>query len=168
LGTSLVGLFSPVYAQIDPVKLGEIQRAIAIAQAYGIRLNNAYDRNLLEGGLEHLIVGYPSHGFVIDRKEAKALFRRVRHPEQAENLLGEFLCASYPLKEENTVFDLIDHFLRGEDNERGEFEGDIATITTENSAGALGAESEDGRADEENDREPKEIFAPEDRQIGMS
>jgi hypothetical protein len=74
------GLFQPIMAQVDPMKLSETQRALEIAQAYGTRLNEK-PLNLRAGGLEALITGYPSHGFVIDRKEAKRLFVRVSKPE---------------------------------------------------------------------------------------
>lgn len=66
----------PLFAQIDPMRLGELQRAMDIAFQYGDRLN-AYGDNLKEGALSTLIREYPSHGFVIDRKEAKERFHRV-------------------------------------------------------------------------------------------
>lgn len=67
-------LFFLVSAQIDPIKLAEMQRATEIAFAYGSRLNEK-SNNLREGGMTKLVSGYPSHGFVIDRKkEAKSIF----------------------------------------------------------------------------------------------
>lgn len=71
-----VGVVAPLYAQIDPNRAGELQRAMEIAYAYGDRLDK-YTENLREGALKTLTVEYPSHGFVIDRKEAKQLFHRV-------------------------------------------------------------------------------------------
>lgn len=71
-----VGVVAPLYAQIDPNRAGELQRAMEIAYAYGDRLDK-YTENLREGALKKLTVEYPSHGFVIDRKEAKELFHRV-------------------------------------------------------------------------------------------
>ena len=77
IASNLTGsLFQPIMAQVDPMKLSETQRALEIAQAYGTRLNEK-SLNLKDGGLDLLITGYPSHGFVIDRKEAKKLFNRV-------------------------------------------------------------------------------------------
>ena len=69
-------LFSPVSAQIDPIKLA----------AYGSRLNEK-SNNLREGGMTKLVSGYPSHGFVIDRKEAKSIFINVSAPT---GFLAEF------------------------------------------------------------------------------
>ncbi len=85
-----VGLFSPIYAHIDPIKLGEIRRAIMIAYEYGQRLDE-YDHNLKLGALDRLVAEYPAHGFVIDRKEARQLFNNVRAAEPHEEQLGEFL-----------------------------------------------------------------------------
>jgi Serine dehydrogenase proteinase len=73
------GLMGPLYAQIDPVKLGEMRRAIDIAVEYGERLADS-SKNVKKQALAQLVTGYPSHGFVIDRKEARTLFERVEMP----------------------------------------------------------------------------------------
>jgi hypothetical protein len=75
----VLGLTEPIAAQIDPIKLAQMQRAVEIAVAYGERLN-ATGKNLRKGGLKKVVTGYPSHGFVIDRKEARTLFTDVREP----------------------------------------------------------------------------------------
>lgn len=82
-----VGLISPISAQIDPVKLGEIQRAIKIAEKYGTRLLRGHDREIIS----KLIVSYPSHGFVIDYDEAKKLFCNVRWVDDDESIIEEFI-----------------------------------------------------------------------------
>lgn len=82
------GLFSPVYSQIDPVKLGELQRSVEVAYAYGERLS-AKSRNLKDGALDRLVSRYPAHGFVIDRSEAKELFVNVRQPIEEEIELSQ-------------------------------------------------------------------------------
>lgn len=68
------GLLSPIFNQIDPIRLAEVDRSLRIAKEYGERLNNF---NLKEGRLDLLISGYPSHSFVIDREETKELFHKV-------------------------------------------------------------------------------------------
>lgn len=73
------GLIEPIAAQIDPIKLAEMQRATDIANAYGYLLNEK-SKNLRTGGMEKLVSGYPSHGFAIDRKEAKSIFIDVDRP----------------------------------------------------------------------------------------
>ncbi|MFY3138033.1 SDH family Clp fold serine proteinase [Achromobacter xylosoxidans] len=80
------GVAAPLYAQIDPNRLGEMQRAVQIASQYGERLN-ACSNALQEDALEKLVAGYPSHGFVIDRKEAKELFNSVTKPTEKESKL---------------------------------------------------------------------------------
>jgi hypothetical protein len=80
-----VGLYSPLTAQIDPERLGEVQRAINIANAYGARLDTG---NLKKGGLEQLVQGYPTHGFVIDIDEAKAIFNKVRVANELERSIA--------------------------------------------------------------------------------
>lgn len=67
-------LLTPICQQIDPLRLAEVDRSLRIATEYGHRLQN---NNLHEGALEKLLATYPSHGFVIDRAEAKKIFHTV-------------------------------------------------------------------------------------------
>lgn len=92
------GLFEPIFAQIDPMKLAEMQRATEIAFAYGQRLNER-SKNLRADGLARLVTGYPSHGFVIDRKEARTIFITVHQPK---GLLSEWSKALHAHMEKNT------------------------------------------------------------------
>jgi hypothetical protein len=80
------GIVEPIMAQIDPMHVGEVSRALRIGKEYGDRLSNI-SNNLLEGSLDQLVEGYPSHGFVIDRKEAEGLFVNVRDATDEENSL---------------------------------------------------------------------------------
>lgn len=80
-----IGLISPISGQLDPVKLGEVQRAIKIADAYGKRV--CEDPAIIA----KLIAGYPSHGFVIDHEEAKKIFKSVRFVNQAEAIFERHL-----------------------------------------------------------------------------
>lgn len=79
-------LYEPVAAQIDPVRLGEADRAIRIAGEYGNRLDAG---NLKPGALPTLIRDYPTHGFVIDRNEANQLFHRVTDLTDEETTIAE-------------------------------------------------------------------------------
>jgi hypothetical protein len=47
---------------------------ISIAKSYGERLGL---HNLQAGALDRLVEEYPSHGFIIDYREAKGLFKEV-------------------------------------------------------------------------------------------
>jgi hypothetical protein len=91
IATSMTsGLFAPIYGQIDPLHVGEAGRAMNIASQYGGRLF-ASGKNIGDEALSHIISGYPSHEFVIDREEASGLFYSVRAPTQEERLLVETL-----------------------------------------------------------------------------
>lgn len=79
------GVVEPLYAQIDPNRIGEMQRAIQIAHEYGRRLDG-HGSNLKDGALDTLVAGYPSHSFVIDRKEARDLFNSVDSLTPAEQV----------------------------------------------------------------------------------
>ncbi|WP_172419263.1 SDH family Clp fold serine proteinase [Pseudomonas nitroreducens] len=83
-------MYHPIYAQIDPIKLGEVSRANAIGFEYGKRLNTL-SQNMKKNALVRLITGYPAHSFVIDRKECMDLFKSVRAPDQREMGLLEHL-----------------------------------------------------------------------------
>lgn len=79
IATQLVNaIIKPIAEQIDPMKIGEHQRATDIAIEYGKRLNQT-SKCLMDdiNSLNKLIREYPSHGFVIDRKEAKTIFSCV-------------------------------------------------------------------------------------------
>lgn len=86
------GLLAPVYAQINPMSLGESARSNSIAYHYGQRLSKG---NIHPGALEKLISGYPSHGFVIDREEAKELFSSVREPTTTEEIIMMLLAQKH-------------------------------------------------------------------------
>lgn len=102
IATDLVtGLFAPVFQQLDPLHIGEAGRANSIAEHYGIRLI-AKSKITNKKGLQYLIAQYPSHGFVIDRKEAERIFETVKEPDEAQALLLEAMGdpAITPLQEQ--------------------------------------------------------------------
>jgi Serine dehydrogenase proteinase len=91
VATELVaGLYSKVFEQIDPTRLGEVQRANMIAKEYGKRLSQL-SAHTTPQALERLVHGYPSHGFVIDLDEAKQLFSNARGPTADEHRLAALL-----------------------------------------------------------------------------
>ena len=86
----VMGIYEPMYAQIDPIRLGEMNAALQIAHEYGTRLNES-SKNLKSSALSKLINGYPTHGFVIDRAEARTLFENVEAPQPHEAEYAELL-----------------------------------------------------------------------------
>lgn len=74
----MIGLMSPVFEKIDPLRMGTDQRLMNIGRDYATRLH-VKGQNLKGGeALNMLLNGYPSHGFVIDRAEAERLFTNVK------------------------------------------------------------------------------------------
>jgi hypothetical protein len=107
------GVFQPITAQIDPLRMGEAQRSMRIAREYGERLKS---KLLKSGALERLVQDYPSHGFVIDKEEALQYFSKVDDLTPDETSLAEFLedfdeYVRWP-KDNPEVFDVSTFFER--------------------------------------------------------
>ncbi len=85
-----IGLLAQVYAQIDPLRVAELDRVLKIGAGYAERLAHG---NLYDGAIGMLLAGYPSHSFVIDKEEAKSLlFKIVETPIDALSKLGDLFC----------------------------------------------------------------------------
>ena len=119
-----VGIFSPISAQVDPLRLGVAKRAIRIGLAYGNRLRS--EKNVKPGTVEKLVNDYPAHGFVIDQKEASELFKNVRGFDEGEA----------------KIFGIIDYVLRIPDEN-----GIISDLRTDFSNQPVPSEVEDDGAD---------------------
>ena len=91
VATDLAGsLFAPIYEHVDAMHIGEADRSLKIARRYGELLLES-SQNCRPRALETLTSSYPSHGFIIDRHQAKQLFNDVRPPEPEEKKLAECL-----------------------------------------------------------------------------
>ena len=119
ISSQLTGaLIQPIATQIDPYRLGEVERALAIASAYGHRISQK-SGNLTADGLKSLLTSYPSHGFVIDEKEATNLFKTVRHCNPQELEITKMLGNYARIPQEPTMFIAFDEFAaekKGEDD----------------------------------------------------
>jgi len=140
-----IGLFSPIYSQVDPIRMGENQRAIRIAWEYGERIKTD---NVKKNTISQLIMGYPDHGFIIDDEEAKSLFNIVRQPTDNEFALAEHLLpfAENTLKESTgKVFNLTKQCLiyDTEKNKGGNHEQESATECQSDGSGGQPATDED-------------------------
>lgn len=102
-----LGLLAPISSQLDPVKLGEVGRAVAISEEYGQRLCG--DRSIPS----NLIAGYRSHSFVIDIVEAQQLFGKdiVRPLSEIEYVLEGVLLSDVRHERGSLVIDLISSYL---------------------------------------------------------
>jgi hypothetical protein len=79
---------SGIYGQLDPMRLGEVERMMGITAAYGERLSK---HNLKSGALAKLLSTYPSHSFVIDRCEAEDLFDKTSVPKPGLQAIGTWM-----------------------------------------------------------------------------
>jgi hypothetical protein len=80
-------LLKPILVNIEPARLGEIDRETRVAIEYGERLNKTKKEAITKLASE-----YPSHGFVIDFQEASELFGQcVRKPNTEEEKLEQYL-----------------------------------------------------------------------------
>jgi hypothetical protein len=113
----VVGLMEPLYRQIDPMQAGEIARSMNIATAYGKRLmlrgNNFDGKTLIL-----LRDTYPSHGFVIDKSEAKKLFINVRSPSSDENILIDSLEEVGYAPQKEPIMDFLSAQKKEKENEK--------------------------------------------------
>ena len=101
------GVIGPLFAQIDPMKLGEDGRSTRIIQEYGNRLNKKSE-NLKPEALGRLVAGYPSHLFDIDREEAaESLFNNVRPPNDDEKDLVDLLNDVFHQPPDDTIVSAI-------------------------------------------------------------
>ncbi len=73
------GLLSDVYCQIPPEMLGQDYQDLMVAYEYGKRLAS-FSGSSSEEAIYHIIHGYPSHDFVIDKREAATLFNEIDDP----------------------------------------------------------------------------------------
>jgi hypothetical protein len=127
----VIGLFEPMFAQIDPIRLGEMNAALQIAHEYGNRLADKA-KNLKTGALSKLINNYPTHGFVIDRAEARVLFERVEPPLEHEIEIATWAMRLHRAnRAQPQVLDVIDFyddiFPKGASNGSGTTQSDDAT-----------------------------------------
>jgi hypothetical protein len=98
-----VGTYKEIFAQVDPMRVGDTERAVKIAWEYGERLARS-SKNAKEGTLARLVAEYPSHSFVIDREEARELFHKVDDPTEAERSLAVMATARAPFSDETGMF----------------------------------------------------------------
>lgn len=90
LAADIIGsLLEPIYRQVEPMKIGENQRAMSITKNYGMRLAQRSGSIRDRKSLDLLILGYPDHGFVIDREEASKLLFNVEKPKAQMERLAE-------------------------------------------------------------------------------
>lgn len=101
------GFISPIAEKIDPIMLGEHQRAMKIAFDYGKRLDDMA-HSLRENALNKLVSSYPCHSFVIDRREAETIFKNVVPPVDKFDKLYDWVIREFLEMQQHIVCDIQD------------------------------------------------------------
>jgi Serine dehydrogenase proteinase len=89
----VVGIMNPLYAHIDPSKLGSYRRMLAEGEEYAKRLLNSVNSAVTNDLVQQLVWEYPAHDFVIDYDEALELGLPVRRMDvgQEKSLIKAIL-----------------------------------------------------------------------------
>lgn len=156
------GFIAPIAAKIDPVTLGEHQRAMQIAYDYGERLNKM-SKSLETGALVKLVSSYPSHGFVIDRKEASGLFKHVSAPDGVTSPIYEWargMLSRCPYPKIPAVMDVRD---AAEGNQLTEEESNNEATPADESGIESHNEEADGNTEHESTRDESSAVEPSDQ-----
>jgi Serine dehydrogenase proteinase len=69
----VTGIMAPLYSHVDPSKLGSYRRLLAEGEEYAVRLLQSAGNGNAKKIAERLVWKYPSHGFVINRSEARGM-----------------------------------------------------------------------------------------------
>lgn len=75
-------MYAPIMEQINPLDIGEMHRAMNIAQGYAQVMSSS---NFKKDKIGKLIGGYPCHSFVLDKKQAQEFFNKVHDMEDWMN-----------------------------------------------------------------------------------
>lgn len=101
------GTTGPLFTQLDPEKLGEYSRALAVGSEYGERLLRRFtpwDDEKRAKILEKLVHGYPSHEYIIDYHELKEIGFNVDLFSSSERAAAQQVLAAW---NSQTVVSLI-------------------------------------------------------------
>lgn len=90
-------IVSPLYSQVDPYELGNAGRALATSEEYAMRVMERWGYSEIEDDerqrmVRHLVWNYPTHGFVIDLKEAQQIgLKAARLDHECDKVCREIL-----------------------------------------------------------------------------
>ena len=166
-----IGLFEPMYRQIDPVMIGNVERSMAIATQYGMRLLAKSKNNKLNSTIEQvvdsLVNDYPSHGFVIDRDEAGLLFNNIRKPSDDEECLARILGEASRIPGQSDLLSFLSYQEQeSDDNLKGKGDGNDTTAETGTIVQNKGSRGGRKKGTQRNTGKPKDsketIFAESD------
>lgn len=89
-------IVTPLFGQVDPLELGEARRYLNVAEQYSRMAMERYSYQHIpqayrEAMVRKLVWDYPSHGFVIDREEARKIGLNVVDLDDKTTVLCEEL-----------------------------------------------------------------------------
>ena len=109
----VVGTTDPLFSRLDPEKLGEYSRALAVGKEYGNRLLRRFtdwDDRKRYFVVDMLVHGYPSHEYVIDYHELEELGFKVQLFEGGErDAIQTALDAAVRIIKEDEQFNSLVH-----------------------------------------------------------
>jgi hypothetical protein len=120
-----IGLMSPVFDKVDPIRIGADARAMNIGRDYAVRLNLKANNLVSVEALNMLLNGYPSHSFVIDQSEAARLFTNVKPLDGQLGVLVGALGELATTPRSEPIVCYLDGVSDGEADEQGEPEAGL-------------------------------------------
>lgn len=107
----VVGTTGPLFSRLDPEKLGEYSRALAVGSEYGHRLLRRFtdwDQPQRFLVVDKLVHGYPSHDYIIDYHELEELgFEAQLFEGDERNAIQTALLEAYRIVEESEDSDSL-------------------------------------------------------------
>jgi hypothetical protein len=82
---AVASTMAPMYAKVDPSKIGSYRRSLAVAEEYAKRLLQARKIPNADKIAEKLVWRYPSHDFIIDRREAQEIGLPIVHLDSKQD-----------------------------------------------------------------------------------
>ena len=138
------GVMAPIYAQIEPESLGNDLRDLNIATAYGDRLAE-FGTNVKPGSVRRLVEDYPAHTFIVDKAEARTLFRKVSDlSDEVSGLIRELGEIAYSPQDPHIV-KRLDRIIEEEsENEKSDEASDQETGEANGDAGQASSAVDNG------------------------
>ena len=91
-------IVSPLYSQVDPHELGEAGRALSESEEYAIRVMEWSYADITSDAMRQiarsLVYDYPTHGFVIDLIEARAIGLKAARMEPVSDAVCQAIVAN--------------------------------------------------------------------------
>ena len=108
----VVGTTGPLFSQLNPEKLGQYSRALAVGSEYGDRLLRRFSKWDIEKRtyvVDKLVHGYPSHNYIIDYHELEELGFSVQlfEGEEREAIQTAWVAAMRAVEDNETSDSLV-------------------------------------------------------------